>query len=136
MDMLSVITGNDIFMSRVKFFIGESSLLCVLIAVSIFAVFKEKNYYNHWVNYIAQSVFGIYLFHNSGVFLALFFQKLYPNKDFIDSEWFLAHLLLKVIGIFILGVFVDKIRKLLFKRTLEDRIDRWLDKKEELKANS
>jgi Uncharacterized protein conserved in bacteria len=119
MDVLSIVKKYDAFMNSISFFCGEFSIFCVFIAVTMFTVFKEKNFYNKWINYVAEAVFGIYLFHNNGIFLTLFFQRWYPNKDFIDSKWFLIHLLFKVISIFVIGVIIDKTRKFIFEKPVK-----------------
>lgn len=129
MDILSLITGNDIFMQKIDFFAEEFSLFCVLPAISIFMVFEEKEFFAQWINSIAKSVFGIYLFHNSGIFLVLFFQKLFPNTLYIDSKWFLVHLLTKILGIFFAGLAVDGIRKLIVEKPLKKQLGKLFDRR-------
>lgn len=108
-----VVKGHDFFSIQRSFVLSYSNPLVIIEAIFLFLIFHSINFSNKWVNYVASSIFAVYLLH------------MHPNI----REWyysycgqlynysFLHHLIVLIglfVGIVFLSVLLDKIRLLLF----------------------
>lgn len=108
-----IVRGNDFFTIQRSFSFSYSNPLVIIEAVCLFLVFYSIKFSNKYVNYVASSIFAVYLLH------------MHPNiKEWYYSycgqlynESFLYHLIILIclfLGIVFISVFIDKIRSFLF----------------------
>lgn len=123
--LLLTASHSSAFISGFRlFFVTGFNASAYASAVLIFLLFRQWNFGNiKIINAIASTTFGVYLFHDSRAF------RMYMWHDIINpAQWhgpkLVVGLFLTVIGIFVVGMFLDLLRQyveLLVKRII-DRI--------------
>jgi surface polysaccharide O-acyltransferase-like enzyme len=101
------------FFNSWNFYIGDCNKLNLfLIALSLFMFFKnQKLGYNPIINRIAASVFGVYIIHtNSNIMRIWLWKDLLNNVGWFSSQYFVLHMLLSCIAIYILCTIIDMLR--------------------------
>lgn len=100
-------------------------LLSIPLAVCIFIYFlARKKFYSRVLNVLGSATLGVYLIHENDLMRIIIWDKIFPNVDFLHSDWYFLFYLLKVFTIFILFSFIDVLRK----KYLESYVSRWLSK--------
>ena len=110
---LLIVKGDDHTTIQRSFILSYSNPLVIVEAISLFMVFHYINFNNKYVNYIASSIFAVYLLHmhpNIKEWYYSYCGQLY-NHSFLHHLFVLICLFL---GIILISVFFDKIRLFLF----------------------
>ena len=101
-----------------------------IISISIFLLFiNMKSFYNNKINLAAQTVFGVYLLHDS-----MFSRELLWNKIFnvAEKQWgnsyFIIEALGTIFGLYILFSLIDLIRIKVFEKRILLKIDKIQEK--------
>lgn len=69
---------------------------------------------NKWKNYLAEATFGVYLFHMYPPVMRFLFEKVFSLQYIVDKPYALLYLIAVTIIIFMSGVLVESVRKILF----------------------
>ena len=109
------------------------SMLC------FFLYFKEVKIRNEKINNIigkmVASTFAIYLIHNNPNFRPLLWKKVMGAFEFANSPLLVFHFFISIIGIFLISVMIDLLRRKIFnlwkKMKIIQKIDEKLDKANE-----
>ena len=122
-----------IFLSKFKpelvyysnFLFNRNSLICVLIGVSLLYIFTNKKVFcNKVINYIAGTMFAVYLISDNNYVRKILWTELLCVGDYVLSNYLIVNLFLSVLIIFISCIIIEIIRK----NTIE-RLTNWvLDK--------
>lgn len=92
-------------------FYSYSSPLIILASVYFLLFFTKLNFQSSWVNWIAISSFGVYLFHCDIHFLQPIYVKTIVHWFRTESTWtFLLYTSLWIALLFMLAIIVDKLR--------------------------
>lgn len=92
-------------------------IICPSIVFFIFLVFiKKKKICNPMINKIAETIFGIYLLHDSRYTRSLLWGKLVPMNKIYLSNYFFIWVPIVVIGIFLIAVIVNSLYVVLLKK--------------------
>lgn len=99
---------------------NNCSPFVIIIAISIFIIFLKINVSNKFINYISNSVLGIYLIHENSLLRNLIWQKIFTIKNAYNSSVinFIGTGLVKVLIVFITCLIIDKIVMALFGKIL------------------
>lgn len=85
-----------------------NNIFALVIGVSLFMLFlKISINTNRFINYIAGTTFGIYLFHDNFLFRDWIWGYYVNRQAYYDSPLFLAHCFVVVSSLFILGMIFD-----------------------------
>ncbi len=103
-----------------------NNIFALVIGVSFFMLFlKISINTNRFINYVAGTTFGIYLFHDNFLFRDWIWGYYVKRQAYYDSSLFLAHCFLVVTVLFVLGMVFDIIIGYLIKPVLNsERVDR------------
>jgi len=103
-----------------------NNTFALVIGVSFFMLFlKIQVNTNRFINYIAGTTFGIYLFHDNFLLRDWIWGYYVNRQAYYDSNLFLAHCFAVVSALFILGIIFDIITGYLLKPILNSsKIDR------------
>jgi len=97
-----------------------NNIFAVVIGVSFFLLFLKLSVNtNRFINYIAGSAFGIYLFHDNFILRDWIWGYFVKRELYYDSSLFVLHCLLVVSALFVIGVVVDILIGYLIKPVLE-----------------
>lgn len=121
-DMLAIIISKDILIKLSNPFIN---ILSIPIAVALFLYFLSmKPIYNKNINNISGTILGIYLIHDNNLMRIIIWDYIFPNMDYINSNFFVLFFVIKVCLIFLICSFIEFLRK----RYLEPIFVKMLDK--------
>ena len=135
--ILSVILSLIIRQSRNNFSIyyftrDSNKILAVLCSISFFMLFKNlKIKYNHFINYIAASTFGVLLIHASGYIMTdWLWNKTLKTSLMYGNSLLPLHLLLSVLVVYATCVIIDKLRIKFIEEPLFKKISPFIEKTE------
>lgn len=111
-------------------------MLSIFISVSLFMSFLTmKPFVSTFINRIAGSVLGIYLIHDNPIIRQFVWTDFLPNTDYVNSDRFLAFMVLKVAAVFIICLFIDQLRIYFMEKPLKKYIDKHWENWNEIKLN-
>ena len=129
---VSVIAGAWILSKYDKnvvyWFVADSNkILAVATAISGFMFFKNLNIgYKKWINKIAASAFGVFLIHaNSAAMRQWLWVDILDNVGIYNTNSFILHAVISVIGIYIVCTVIDMIRIKVFERPLFELFNKY-----------
>lgn len=97
------------------FFISENSPFIIICSVSLFSYFKNVTIKNSSViNTMASTVFGIYLIHDNIILRSFIWDKVFKNREYLNSEYLILHAITAVLITFFLSMLIDILRNKLF----------------------
>jgi len=125
--------GEDVNLYSTIKWARMQTIFIVSISVYIFHCFKDlKIGRNKFINFISASVLGVYLFHDNNIVRPFLWRNVLHPCSVMDKHYMILYLLTAVIAVFILGIILDKIMMLIFKRptdkvltALSQNIDRF-----------
>ena len=88
----------------------HSNPFSIIGAVSLFVFFTQYNFNNRWINIIATTTFGIYLFQGNRYFIYAIYDNL---QLYTNINMFVTFLV--GIGLFFIGVIVDFLLQYIYK---------------------
>ena len=107
------------FSNKNMFFYSRTSLLVVGCAVGLFGVFVNKNFYSKYVNKLASCTFGVYLIHENLFIRKLLWIDWLKNYEYCFSVFFLLHLIVSVVLVYLFSVAIDMIYKLYVEKYVQ-----------------
>lgn len=132
--LISYFTKSNFCFNHLFHFIVENSIISVICAVSIFMYFSNIHFYSKVVNEVAASVLGIYLIHDNANLRLLLWTKFWPNANYVNFPY--IHAFCKIIGVFIVCLLIDFIRRKTIGAWFEhwfykncDRMIMWIKKR-------
>lgn len=106
----------------------NTTFLQVLLAVSLFRLFLSlPPFYSRFINKLAKTLLGIYLIHDNNIMRPFLWHSLFPNIDFLYSDWYCVFYILKVLIVFIICAIIELIRKKFLEFTISHIIDKYYD---------
>ncbi|MBM6666749.1 acyltransferase [Lacrimispora saccharolytica] len=102
----------------------ENSIFTIVCAVSLFCCFKNLKIKNSkYINYFAQSMFGVYLVHDNNYVRYFLWREIFKSNEKIYSRYFVLYSIGIIFLVFCCSVFIDIFRReVLVKRVLLKRI--------------
>lgn len=103
---------NAVYFSRIN------SIFCVLSSIFIFIFVKEMNFYNFGINWISNSMLGVYLIHDDRILRNVIWNRISPNYMYQYSNVLILHCITKVTLILLSCIIVDKILDFILEKTI------------------
>lgn len=98
-----------------KIFMNLSPLM-ILSSVFLLLAFSKIKLQNNWINWIASSCFAAYLLHAAPYNFKIYLSTLYNWYFNYSTLSFIVYYICYILTIFMLAVFIDKLRMLIWKR--------------------
>ncbi|MCI6465874.1 MAG: acyltransferase [Faecalicatena sp.] len=76
-------------------------------AVFIFLAFKTLKIQNKWINKIAGTTFGVYLFHDFPKMRSVLWMDVFHGFTYVNSPFFIAYTLFVVAAVFLIGSIIE-----------------------------
>ncbi len=109
LDGCGVYLHNDKIIQHATHFAG---VLSVPLAISLFLYFKTlKPFYNSKINAIAGTVLGVYLIHDNDLMRKIIWDYVYPNLEYVTSDFYILFYIGKVIAVFFVCALIEFYRK-------------------------
>jgi hypothetical protein len=124
-DVLGTILQSNSLLRQGMYFMPIYSVLSVFFTISWFLVFCNFNFSSKIVDFIASSVFGIYLIHENDYIRPWLWSKLSPNVAYSAFPYF--HFFVKVLAVFFVCMLIDIVRRYTVGR-LEGKIVNRIEK--------
>ncbi len=121
MDLLG--TKYSIFGSHSTYLFRRTSIICILLGTSIFSLFNLKETHNKFINILSSSVLGIYLISDNNYIRKVLWTDILKVYSYIDKPSLIIHMIISVLGICIICLLIDLIRK----HTIEKLISKLYD---------
>ncbi len=111
-----VLATNFSIMTKLQnFYYHYNSIIVLTMSIALFKFFAnikiDNNKFGSIVTWIASSTFAVYLIHENFLFREVLWNKICCADMFINSPFFLLHLVGCVLGVFIGCILVDQIRR-------------------------
>lgn len=87
-------------------FMISISLLCLFLKVQMGSI--------SIINHIASTVFGVYLIHENPFVRIILWNQIFPNEEAFASEYFVFHVLIEAVCVFVCCAMIEMSRKILF----------------------
>ena len=108
------ILGKELHIDNIAekawYFREYNSILSVIFSISIFVKFLNIHFYSKVTNRIARSVMAIYLIHDNKMLRTVIWERIWPNKNYLESDYMLIHMVVKVFLVFVVALAIDQIR--------------------------
>lgn len=133
MTILSIVVMEIIGVSLHSAWFVENSqhfvmLINIPLGVAMFLYFASmKPFFNKSVNIIAGTVLGVYLIHENLFLRKIIWNYIFPNLDYITSNWYILFYVVKVVVAFIVCRGIDLLRKRYIEPPMARFIDRYFD---------
>ena len=115
--ILSVFTSKNAF--------AYSSIFNLIGAISLFLTFKNlKVSDNKYINKLSTYTFSTYIIHENTFLSIILFRELFKSNKFWNSNLLIVNLLYTVLGIYLICIIIEFIRRLLFKKIIDNNIDK------------
>lgn len=108
---LAVVFGQRLLLKAASYPMANYSFFMVVLSLSIFAVFSRLQISSHSVNYLAKSVFAVYIIHEHPLLKEIIWQYIFPLKDYMGSKWFLFEFAFACTALFIACFAADLLRR-------------------------
>ena len=107
---------NVRFVQYITYFRWSNSPLIVIICYSLMRIAKmSKPTFIRWINFIASLVFGIYLFQENIFYRVFLWHNLFNNSIPTTQIQLMAHILLSIVTVVLIGGLIDYLRIRIFK---------------------
>lgn len=117
MDILGL--KYSVFGKYATYFSGANRIPTVLFAIALFNLFRNINLpYNKGINYLAGSMFGVYLLHDNKYVRLILWQQLFKSKQFALSSYLWIHSIIAITVTFIICIIIDIVRREVIEKVL------------------
>lgn len=122
-DMMAMLFSKNVLIKLSTPFVN---ILSVPMAITLFLYFlTRKPIYNKFINVIAGTVLGIYLIHENNLMRTLIWDYIFPNMEYIHSDFYILFFIIKVCLIFIICSFIEFLRKKYIEPIFIKLLDRY-----------
>lgn len=137
LEITAIFVHKNILVTKATYI---SHLFDIPLAIMIFLSFATmKPFFNKYVNIVAGTVLGVYLLHENMFLRRIIWDYIFPNVDYITSNWYILFYAIKVVAIFVICSGIDLLRKRYIEPPMARVIDRYFDTVSEyakIKANN
>jgi surface polysaccharide O-acyltransferase-like enzyme len=115
--LMSLYTKKDAF--------AYSNIFNVIGAVSLFLTFKNMNIKNNKIiNKISTYTFSTYIIHENAFLGIILYQTLFKCNKYYNSNLLIVNLLYTVLGIYIICILIEFIRRIIFNKLIDRNIEK------------
>lgn len=108
-DIIAFIFSKNMLIKLYNPFVN---ILSIPIAVTLFLYFLTiKPIYNKNINIISTTTLGIYLIHDNDLMRKIIWDYIFPNLDYINSNFYIIFFIIKVLLVFFVCSFIEFLRK-------------------------
>lgn len=134
-DYLGIYFQSDKIFNYYQSYNQLNSFLPLISSIYLFLYFKNIDFKSNTINFFSSSVVSIYLIHDNNVFRNVLWNSFFPNLDYINTNLFIPHFILKVLFVFFICVFVDKVFAYTLEKPLNNIVKDFVSKIEKVIQN-
>lgn len=88
-----------------------NTIFNIVSAISLFLFFANFSFYSRLINYLATFTFAIYIIHTDRSIREILFTQFLGTNQYWENQWFLAHMILSVLAMFLGSIAIETIRR-------------------------
>lgn len=93
-------------------------------SISLFLTFKNMNIKNNnIINKLSTYTFTTYIIHENSFLVKILYRDIFNCDKFYNSNYMIINMIYTVLGIYLICIIVEFIRRLLMKKLVDDKID-------------
>lgn len=97
-----------------------NSPFVLISCIALFQLFKNLKIKHHpWINRLATYTFAVYIIDVNGFFNKVLYRTLFRSNQFWNSNLMILNLLVTVIGIYVICLLIEFVRRILLDRLLD-----------------
>lgn len=102
-----------------------NNIFVLIASVSLFLTFKNMNInYNKVINYLATFTIPIYVIHENLFISKILYRDIFKCDHFYKSNYILINMIYTVIGIYLICIIVEIVRRLIMKKIVDEKIEK------------
>lgn len=101
-----------------------STIFNLISSISLFMIFKNikiKN--NKIINSLATYTFTVYIIHENNFVVKFIYNNIFKSNLFWNSNYMIIHLIITTIGIYLMCVIIEYLRRKIFSKYFDNKID-------------
>lgn len=106
---------------------NEWMLPVMMIGVGLFALLKDHDFYNRFINNVAKSMFAVYLIAVYPPMAQILWVEWFDMRHAYGSIWFVPYGLSIALLVLISCVLIDYVRRGIFKYTIDRQPGKWFN---------
>lgn len=104
---------------------GYSTIFNLISSIAFFEFFRGINIHNSKIiNTLASYTFAVYIIHENSFLVRKLYRNLFKSDLYWNSNYMLLNLIISVIGIYIVCIAIEFIRRLVLKKLIDNNIDK------------
>ena len=123
MDLLATKFKNNTYIWMATITRYQTAFGELLISIAIFYLFKNISFKSRFINFIAPSMLGIYLIHDNDLVRPWLWKEVFPNNNYLYTNYLVVHFFVKVVAVFIICLIIDLIRRYMIEKPCQKLID-------------
>ena len=93
-------------------------------SISLFLTFKNMNIKdNNIINKLSTYTFTVYIIHENSFLVKILYRDIFNCDKFYNDKFMILNMIYTVLGIYVMCIIIEYIRRLLMKKLIDDRID-------------
>ena len=93
-------------------------------SISLFLTFKNMNIKdNNIINKLSTYTFTVYIIHENSFLVKILYRDIFNCDKFYNDKFMILNMIYTVLGICVMCIIIEYIRRLLMKKLIDDRID-------------
>ena len=101
------------------------SIVNLIGSIALFEIFKSiKLDENKFINALASYTFAIFTIHVNTFITQWLYRELFHSKEYWNDSKMILNLIISIVGIYIFCTIIEFFRRLLFKKLIDDNIDK------------
>ncbi len=102
-----------------------NSIFNLISAIALFEIFKSIDIkHSKFINKLATYTFSTYIIHENALIVSTLYRDIFKTKYYWNSKFLIIHLIISAIGIYVLCVFIEFIRRLIMKKYIDSFIEK------------
>lgn len=112
-----------------SFFTGRAwaytTIMNLISSIAIFELFKSvKIKENKFINKLSTYSFSTYIIHENSFFAIILYRGLFHSNEYWNNNLMIVNLIISIVGIYAICVLIEFVRRLIFKRIFDDKIEK------------
>lgn len=101
-----------------------SNIINLISSIALFELFKSIKMKNSkLINKLATYTFSTYIIHENSFLVTVLYRKVFSSDQYWNSNYMILNLIICTFGIYAICILVEFIRRLLFKKIIDDKIN-------------
>lgn len=102
-----------------------NTIINLIGSIAIFELFKSIEMKNHkCINKLSTYTFSTYIIHENAFLVTILYRKIFSANEYWNSNGMFLNLITSVIGIYIICIIIEFVRRLIFKKIFDDKIEK------------